>query len=209
LHPDFFFVNIGASDGVSNDPIHPFVLRFGWRGLLVEPVPHVFELELLRANYAGFSGMRFENAIVAATPRPLFFFPEDYCRTHPWARQASSLDGERIRWALAHIAKENLLGGAEIADVELIKSEQLPTLAPQQLLEAHSIERFDLLSLDAEGADLEILQGVDLLGLGVRAVVVETRPDPHDGRISALLEDLGFHLIGALDWATDAFLRDE
>jgi hypothetical protein len=50
LRPGFTFVNIGANDGVLNDPCWPFIDRFGWSGVCVEPVPLIFER--LAANYA-------------------------------------------------------------------------------------------------------------------------------------------------------------
>lgn len=40
---DVFVLNIGAMDGVSFDGTRPYVDRYGWRGLFVEPVPELFE----------------------------------------------------------------------------------------------------------------------------------------------------------------------
>ena len=37
------FVQIGSNDGVTSDPLQYFVDRYAWSGILVEPVPHVFE----------------------------------------------------------------------------------------------------------------------------------------------------------------------
>ena len=37
--PGFYFLDIGANDGVTNDPIFPFIEERGWRGLAVEPDP--------------------------------------------------------------------------------------------------------------------------------------------------------------------------
>lgn len=34
---DFFFVQIGAHDGISWDPIRPLIERYGWSGLMIEP----------------------------------------------------------------------------------------------------------------------------------------------------------------------------
>jgi len=36
-------------DGAAYDPLHEFVARYGWRGLLVEPLPDMFEQ--LRRTY--------------------------------------------------------------------------------------------------------------------------------------------------------------
>src|SRR6266568_4231619 len=41
-----YFIGIGANDGVTHDPLYPFVRDFEWRGIMVEPIPEVFaELE--------------------------------------------------------------------------------------------------------------------------------------------------------------------
>ena len=39
FRPQPVFLEIGANDGVANDPIYPFVSRFGWTGIMVEPLP--------------------------------------------------------------------------------------------------------------------------------------------------------------------------
>src|SRR6266481_6003650 len=57
---DLFFIQIGANDGVSNDPLYKFVIEYGWAGILVEPLPQVFEV--LRRNYADKPNLKFLNA---------------------------------------------------------------------------------------------------------------------------------------------------
>ena len=49
---DFFFVQIGANDGINHDPLHEYVTKYNLSGLVVEPQPDVFEL--LRKNYESF-----------------------------------------------------------------------------------------------------------------------------------------------------------
>ena len=49
--PEFFFVQIGANDGrslggtpgVTDDPIFEYVHTYRWSGLLVEPIPYLFD----------------------------------------------------------------------------------------------------------------------------------------------------------------------
>ena len=45
-----FFIQVGSNDATHNDPLRRFILERGWRGLMIEPVPHVFER--LKRNYA-------------------------------------------------------------------------------------------------------------------------------------------------------------
>ncbi len=38
-YKDLHFIQIGANDGVTNDPIHDLVKSYHWKGVLVEPLP--------------------------------------------------------------------------------------------------------------------------------------------------------------------------
>ncbi len=79
--PDAFVVQVGANDGAQGDPIHALFERHpGWSGLLIEPVPFVFER--LRANYHNDS--RFIYARVAIADEqgsfPFYSFRRRACR---------------------------------------------------------------------------------------------------------------------------------
>src|SRR3989338_9032362 len=63
VRQDVFFVEIGAMDGVSFDPLYAVAKKHGWRGLLVEPLPDLFAK--LKENYSGVAGVSFENMAVA------------------------------------------------------------------------------------------------------------------------------------------------
>ena len=73
---DFYFVQIGANNGISADPIRPYVLKYHWRGVLVEPHPAAFAR--LVENYRAEPQLVFENAAIAEhdgvtalfTPKP-------------------------------------------------------------------------------------------------------------------------------------------
>ena len=58
-----FFIQIGAHDGKTNDYIYPVARELGWRGILVEPIPYLFER--LVENYQGSQGLIFENVALA------------------------------------------------------------------------------------------------------------------------------------------------
>jgi hypothetical protein len=47
--PDFFFVQIGANNGLTDDSLRQFVTKYHWHGVLAEPPPQVFQ-QLLK-NY--------------------------------------------------------------------------------------------------------------------------------------------------------------
>jgi FkbM family methyltransferase len=71
---DFFFVQVGANVGdTPQDPLYRSVLKYGWHGLLVEPLTHA--MEQLRSNYEGCDGLIFEQCAIsdAAGDRTLHF----------------------------------------------------------------------------------------------------------------------------------------
>jgi hypothetical protein len=61
--PAAMFVEIGANDGEQHDHLRPMILARRWRGIMVEPVPYVFER--LRTNYGGLDRVVLENVAVA------------------------------------------------------------------------------------------------------------------------------------------------
>jgi hypothetical protein len=58
----FFFLQVGALDGVVDDPLHRYVRARNWHGILVEPQP--FHFRRLVENYAGLEDLRFVNAAI-------------------------------------------------------------------------------------------------------------------------------------------------
>ena len=141
-----FFVQIGAHDGRTLDPIAPFVRAHGWRGLLIEPQPAVFEQ--LKANYADRPDLILENVAVGAA--------EGTLRLHRF-RNAEAANHASM---LASTRKHYLTLNSDKAKGEL-EAIDVPMRTLRQLLEKHRIERVDLLQIDTEGSDFAILQSID------------------------------------------------
>jgi hypothetical protein len=43
------FLQIVSNDGISSDPLNKFINKYNWKGILVEPIPFLFEK--LKRNY--------------------------------------------------------------------------------------------------------------------------------------------------------------
>lgn len=145
---DFQFVQVGANDGLTSDPIRRFVVKYGFRGLLVEPQPDVFER--LRMNYAGMSGLLFENAAIAASDGITSLY-----RFRRGGAQPDWADG------LASFSRETLVNNNHNVkgDVEEIR---VATVTFSTLLARHSLGHVDLLQIDAEGFDYELIKTINL-----------------------------------------------
>jgi len=136
-----FFIQIGANDGIKNDPIQHAVRGLGLEGLLVEPLPGIFES--LNRNYEGVKGLAFENCAIAGHDGTAeLFIPRS---DDPSSHQKASL-------------RKSVLGKhAGLKNVESIK---VPAMTFDSLTKKHKIKKVTLLLLDTEGFDFEILKQV-------------------------------------------------
>lgn len=156
--PDFFFVNIGANDGVSNDPIYPFLRRYGWRGIAVEPLPYI--CEELRRNYASFPDVIIEHAAIAATPRPLHYVDPAATDVY-FIRQISSLDVAYVEKTIDAMRTWQFQGPVPEGIEHAIRRAEVPCLTFDELLAKHRVTHIDFLNIDAEQCDFEIFSMVD------------------------------------------------
>jgi len=151
-----FFIEIGSNDGQQHDHLRGLIHARGWSGIMVEPVPYVFER--LRANYGGADGVALENAAIA-----------DRNGTLPFYHLAEATGEERDRlptWydAIGSFSREVVLGhAAHIPDIEdrIVRTE-VPCLTFEALCDKHRAANVDLLLIDTEGYDHEIIKRIDL-----------------------------------------------
>lgn len=157
------FVQIGANDGKTNDPIHETVRAQGWRGILVEPVDYLFE-RLVR-NYAGCPDLHFAKCVVDAEPgeKTFYWIPEWDSPPGTMHDQLSSLKRDVIMTHEQHIPElERMLVETRVA-----------CRTVRQLVEEYGFDEAHALFVDTEGSDYDILRSVDFGGLGVRLVYYE------------------------------------
>jgi FkbM family methyltransferase len=134
--PDFFFIQVGANDGRRDDPIQHLVRRYHWRGLLLEPVPWVFEK--LVANYRDEPQLLLVNAAIFARDGVVDL----------WTDPDS--DGLMSSFDFANPARYLRSSRLQKISVE--------ALSMRTLIRRHAIDRIDLLQIDAEGYDHEIIK---------------------------------------------------
>ena len=151
MFPDAFVVQIGANDGMSGDPLADAFSKTRWSGLLIEPVPHLYEM--LVAHYRDRSGLRIERAAVSTYDgdAPLYRLRTVPGQSPEWFNQLASLDREVL---LKH--------RSSIPEIDsLLIEERVPTVRLDTLLAHHGISKVDFLVIDTEGHDLEILRTLD------------------------------------------------
>jgi FkbM family methyltransferase len=187
--PGFYFVQIGANDGVSYDSVRPYVIEYGWRGVLVEPQPKPFAR--LVKNYEGIGNVSFVNAAIATTRGKLPFF----------ANEDDLLGGFR-----ESVTRGNALAGR-------VQQIEVDAMTFDDLVAQESISRIDLLAIDTEGYDLQILKTIDFTTVLPRVIRYEicNLTDAEFAESEALLARHGYRFflmgidaIAALDPAARA-----
>lgn len=151
VFPDAFVVQIGANDGVAGDPLVGGFSKTRWSGLLVEPVPHLFEA--LVERYRNRPGVRVERAAVSTRDgeAPFYQLRRVPGKTPEWFNLLGSLNREML-----------LKQRSSIPEIDsLLIEERVPTVRLDTLLARHGVSRIDLLVIDAEGHDWEILRALD------------------------------------------------
>ncbi len=179
-----FFVELGANDGVDQSNTLYFERYKGWNGVLVEPVLH---------NYFSCKENRslknkiFCNACVSFGYKEKFV-PIAYANlmTTPLIEKSDISEKDK------HLERgRNFLKSHEDVVVFGAAAKTLNDI----LIESGAPESIDLLSLDVEGAELEVLEGVDLAKFSFRYMCIECRDI---NRMCSYLHGHGYELVEKL-----------
>ena len=183
-------VQVGANDGVLDDPVYAAASEFGWTGLLVEPVPIYFSR--LQKLYADNPKMIMENVGVSDTAGMLkiYYLAEHAEQRFPeWVRGCASTDRQRL------VAAMDKFGAFDETD---LASCEVPVCRLDQLLVQFGISEIDLLVIDVEGHELHVLDGADFDRIRPRMVVIEANSDEASRRkIAHYLEEKDY-LVGRI-----------
>ena len=140
--PGFFFIQIGANDGVRWDPLHKFICEHDLQGVLVEPLPDLFKD--LKENYNDCTKLHFENcAISNCDGTGIIYRAKRGAPVEDWVHGIASFDK-------LHVSSR--------VPQEWLVSEQVDTRTPKSLLEKYKVDHIDLLQIDTEGFDFEIIK---------------------------------------------------
>lgn len=140
------FLQIGAHDGIRNDPIYRWIVDHGWRGTLVEPMPDF--AATLRRLHAKRSGVRVVEAAITvdrnATPVLLYRVDPTLPGLPPWAQGLATLDPARMHQA----ARDLGISPEAFLRVPVI------TMDPAALLAGLESPVPDIIVIDTEGYDI-------------------------------------------------------
>ena len=154
-----FFIQIGAADGIRADPIHPFVKRYKWHGIFVEPLADLFQL--LKETYRDNKGLLFENVAITdkEETRLISRIPLDLVGQGDvprWAFGASTLVPDKTLYP-------SLIDHGEMGAIlsSIVTQEPVQCISLSTLLSRHNVSSLDVLQIDTEGYDAQILKQLD------------------------------------------------
>lgn len=172
---DFHVIQIGANDGITHDPIHKFIKRDRWKGVLLEPQPDVFR-ESLSKIYNNHPGLTPLCAAIGYEDGSQKLYKIGFS-TMRWATGLASFSEEKIKKLFEDgiVQKNCEKNGLEIPSDpdQQITSEEVKVISPKTLLKTYSINKIDLLQVDAEGFDLEVIRMFDVPKTKPNAIIFE------------------------------------
>lgn len=132
--PSCFFIEIGANDGISNDPIYEVVKNNNLPGILVEPNPDI--IVSLESTYKNHKNIVIENcAITPNSERTKIYFSTA-------STQHNTLSLKYAETNFSNSIRPLVVDGLSFVD----------------LLQKHNVAKVDLLVIDVEGYDFILLQ---------------------------------------------------
>ncbi len=162
---DIQFIQIGSNDGVSGDPIVDLVKKNDWHGILVEPVPFLFEK--LKKNYEKQKeNLFFENSAISKNDGKAKFYRLKQCdgpETPNWFNQLGSFNKDVVVSHKADIPNFD----------ELFLEEDIPTLSFSSLLKKYNFYKVNLIHIDTEGYDFEIIKLIDFKTISPDILIYE------------------------------------
>ncbi|HBC86807.1 MAG TPA: hypothetical protein DCZ94_07630 [Lentisphaeria bacterium] len=146
----FYFIQIGANDGVTFDPIREFIIRNPGKvkGILLEPMKEAYSK--LVGNYKDFPDIIKENLAIHNTEKEMTLYKVDPAKRElleKWSGGMASFNNEHHK--LSNTPKEFIL------------EEKVKCISLEELLLRHEVKKLDLLQIDTEGYDAEIIMNID------------------------------------------------
>ena len=154
------FIECGASDGITYSNSYLLEQKYGWTGLLIEPIQDQFD------------------ALVGYRKKSIC---EKYIMT------SFKESGKNIK--ILNAGPESIIMDSQIGNLSMSNKERMNILESQkmikgsesvksisisELLDRHDINEVDIFFLDVEGSEINVLDGLDTNKHKIKNIVVET-----------------------------------
>jgi len=169
------FIQIGAYDGVYQDPVRYHIKHHGWRGVLVEPQPDMFQK--LVKGYEGKAvakNLTFVNVAISDHDGT-----QEMCVPERRNIASFTLHDRKLR-----IAKER----------GLVNYLEVRTLTLKSFLDKYWDGGVDVLFVDAEGCDFDIIKQIDFDRIRPRVIQYEHVTIPRPWECAEFLNEHGYYI---------------
>ena len=162
-----FFVELGANDGVKQSNTFYFEKNLNWKGILIEPIKKKY-LKCLK--YRSNNNYFYNNACVS------FNYKHSKIKMI-YSDLMSSINDDEINNKVA--AKKHAQDGKKyLLKNENIEEVWVDTKTLNNIFEEINAPKLmDFLSLDVEGSELEVLNGINFLTYNFKFILIESRDD--------------------------------
>jgi FkbM family methyltransferase len=188
---DGFFVDVGAHDGLTISNTLFFERELGWRGICIEPLPNIFCQLVQNRGCDCLRGCAYHRngflpfSKISGYAEMLSGLRE----THPEAHR------ERITRELQEFG-----GSEEIINVRSFRLEDV--------FDLFNVRKVSYLSVDTEGAELQVLQGINFHKVLFDAIQCEVNYPEMRAPIEQLLTPYGYLRFAQLE-GDDLYVRQE
>jgi FkbM family methyltransferase len=196
-----FFIDVGAFDGILGSNTFYFEERLQWRGIAFEPNPSAFDVLRATRSCCLIQGCAYH----LDGQIPFLALSEREHREHTESRPPRSLlqmmldsshGGAMLSGIPEHMGQDDRVKWAGRA----MKLDQSLATVPchriDTVLDDYGVTTVDYLSIDVEGAELEVLRGIDFARVQVNVIGVEH--SPRFSEVYDLLTTSGFEYQGLL-----------
>jgi len=162
------FIQVGAHDGISNDPLREFIVRYKkWHGYLLEPLPKYHSM--LQNNYQNISANRLNilRCAIAEQKNSMYLYQikEKFIDHFPqYAKQIASINRSHLINHFPFLKNEP----------EKIEKLKIPVITMRDFIDKYNVIPLDVLCLDAEGLEAEILNSFPFKTVKPDILIYET-----------------------------------
>lgn len=192
---DGFFIEADTNDGLSQSNTALYEFDYGWKGLLVEPnFKKYLDCKKIRKNsivenYALVSSNYTQKTIKGD------FNNQDYENS----LMAMVIDDGDYQDDILLYCKNEKIKNNQIVEV--------PAITINDLLDKHKISKIDFFSLDVEGYEMSVLNGMDFSNVRPKYFLIETANRPEYQKIvRQYMKDENYLFVKQLSGNDDLFL---
>lgn len=171
-------LEVGARNGITDSNSRDLIKNYTWTGILIEPDRRQF-LELCKNYEKSDRVFLFNNVLGEKSGKEIVFHIVEDSGSHPSAGHGTYSESFKNR-------------AERMSKIRYTKSETMITKTMTEILLSLGITKVDYISIDCEGTDLEVLEGLDLNVIDVSMISIE--PSAGTQIVTRIFDSKGYRL---------------